>query len=144
MSDTPTTGQFLLHSVELVECVFKKHEVSGDLVAVSAESLPVNTVEITTSYKHEGPYLWVFVTAKVNTKHQGRELLKAEVTMKGLFEQKGETQLNVDTFAQVNGPAILFPFIREQLASLTMKANIPPILLAPINFVKRAGEAPVQ
>lgn len=138
----PTTNQFLLHSVELVESVFKKNELTDAQLKGAADQPPVNTVEINTFYKQDGSYLWVYITAQVNTMLQSTELLRAKVTMKGLFEQKGDTQLNVDTFGQVNGPAILFPFVREQLASLTLKANIPPILLSPINFVKRSGEKP--
>ena len=136
----PTMNQFLLHSVELVESVFKKNELTDAQLKGSSDHPPVNNAQITTFFKQDGAYLWVYITAQVNTALQSTELLNAKVTMKGLFEQKGDTLLNVDTFGQVNGPAILFPFVREQLASLTMKANIPPILLSPINFVKRSGE----
>lgn len=130
----------MLHSVELVESVFRKNEFTEAQLKEHGAQSPVNNAEINTSYKQDGAYLWVYITAHVKTTRHGTELLHAKVTMKGLFEQMGDTQLNADTFGQVNGPAILYPFVREQLASLTMKANIPPILLAPINFVKRAGE----
>jgi preprotein translocase subunit SecB len=61
----------------------------------------------------------------------------SSIKMLGVFEQYGEVELKKEHFADVNGPAIMFPFIREHLASLSMKAGIGPILLPPINFTKK-------
>ncbi|WP_294822661.1 protein-export chaperone SecB, partial [uncultured Flavobacterium sp.] len=54
----------------------------------------------------------------------------------GVFEIGSEVELPVEKFIQANGPAILFPFLREHIASMSLKANISPILLPPINFLK--------
>lgn len=132
----------MLHLVELVESHFKKSEVPVGIQQDEGGEVPNTNVQIQTRYVHEEPYIWVFVTAKLTSTSQGQETLSAEVTMKGLFERKGETALGFENFGQVNGPAIVFPFVREQLATLTMKANLPPILLQPINFVKRSDKAP--
>lgn len=53
----------------------------------------------------------------------------------GIFEFDDNLELSIDQFAKINGPAIIFPFIREHIASLSLKAGIDPILLPPINFV---------
>lgn len=53
----------------------------------------------------------------------------------GVFKVIGKSNLDVKTFGNVNGPSIMFPFLREHLASLSVKAGINPILLPPVNFV---------
>jgi len=39
-------------------------------------------------------------------------------------------------FVKVNSPAILFPFIRSYIHTVTVNSGIPPVLLPSINFVK--------
>jgi preprotein translocase subunit SecB len=64
--------------------------------------------------------------------------IKAKIVMIGFFKYGNDKQeLSIETFAKVNAPAIMFPFIREQFASLTMKSGLNPILLPPINFTKQ-------
>ncbi len=53
----------------------------------------------------------------------------------GIFEFDDNLELSLDQFSKINGPAIIFPFIREHIANLSLKAGIDPILLPPINFV---------
>jgi preprotein translocase subunit SecB len=60
---------------------------------------------------------------------------KCNVVAVGIFEPVDTGDLNKEMFANVNGPAILFPFVREQVASLAQKAGIN-LLLPPVNFVK--------
>lgn len=140
MAEQATTGQYRLHAVELVESSFTKNEAPLDLNATPPEPADVRTsTEIKTSYTvPTESFFWVRVSAAVRVTIKEDELLSAHVTMKGLFQQQGETKLSIEKFGEVNGPAILFPFLREHIASLTLKANVPPILLAPINFVSRA------
>jgi preprotein translocase subunit SecB len=64
--------------------------------------------------------------------------IEAKVKMLGNFEYAEDSSLSVEDFSKINAPAILFPFVREHLASVSMKAGISPILLPPVNFVKLA------
>lgn len=134
MSDT--NAVYKLHVIELVRSVFEKHELSR----IDATAVPEHKLAIDTGFTVEGNYLWVTVTAKVHAELEGKPYFQVEVSMRGLFERSGETSLPSDQFGKVNGPAILFPFVREHLANLTLRANLPPILLPPINFVERAGK----
>lgn len=62
-----------------------------------------------------------------------------EIEFQGLFElNKSLPRKRVDPFAQVNCPAILFPFLRECIADLTRRAGFPPLILPAINFVELA------
>ncbi len=42
--------------------------------------------------------------------------------------------------ADINCPAIIFPYVRETIADLTRRAGFPPLHLNPINFVQLAKE----
>ena len=70
--------------------------------------------------------------------------VNSKIKMLGVFEFSENTPLTSEEFAKKNGPAIIFPFLREHLATLSMKAGIAPILLPPINFVKMAEETKKQ
>src|SRR5579863_8544832 len=59
------------------------------------------------------------------------------VNMAGIFEKFGEPDFPDEQFINVNAPAIIFPFVREHIASMALKAGIGTVLLPPINFTKR-------
>ena len=57
--------------------------------------------------------------------------------MVGIFECIGESQLkDYEKFGKINGAAIIFPYIREHITNLSMKAGLGPIILPPVNFTK--------
>jgi preprotein translocase subunit SecB len=58
------------------------------------------------------------------------------VKMVGLFEKVGDlSEIPNEYFVHVNAPAIIFPFVREHIASTTAKSGIDAMLLPPFNFV---------
>lgn len=71
----------------------------------------------------------VFLTQMEN-KHK-----LASIGMAGEFSYSEGLSISLEDFGHINAPAILYPFIREHLASLAAKANIKRILLPPFNFV---------
>ena len=66
-------------------------------------------------------------------------VFSAEISFSGTFEKIGEPSIPPDKFAELNGPAIIFPFIREHLATLSMKSGFNTIFLPPINIVALAN-----
>jgi preprotein translocase subunit SecB len=59
------------------------------------------------------------------------------VKMMGIFDKIGEPSYSDEQFTTINAPAIIFPFIREHIASLSLKSGIGNILLAPVNFTRQ-------
>lgn len=58
----------------------------------------------------------------------------AKVEMEGIFEiQNGEDH---EALMRFNATSILFPYLRAALSSLTMIANISPVVLPTINVAK--------
>lgn len=59
-----------------------------------------------------------------------------DLTMVGVFEfSETVTDELRKQYAAINGPAILFPYVRETLADITRRAGFPPLLLPVMNFV---------
>lgn len=84
--------------------------------------------------------IFITVTLNFTAGKSNEEEIKALIKYLGIFEFENSSELPLDEFAKVNGPAIIFPFMREHLATISMKAGIAPILLPPINFVKFTNE----
>lgn len=56
-----------------------------------------------------------------------------KVVVEGAFS--GEDYKQLKKFSRVNAPAHLFPFVREIVGNATMRANLPPLLLPPVNLI---------
>lgn len=80
----------------------------------------------------------VFVTETLKYEQKSAEIVEvtAEIKMVGVFEKIGETDLDLEQFGKINGAAIIFPYIREQLSNLSAKAGIGIVILPPFNFTK--------
>ncbi|MDR3706617.1 MAG: protein-export chaperone SecB [Paludibacteraceae bacterium] len=63
--------------------------------------------------------------------------VSATIKMVGVFEKLGESPLNLQDFGEVNGAAIIYPYIREHLSSLSAKAGLGLIYLPPVNLTKK-------
>ena len=74
-----------------------------------------------------------------------------EIKQSGLFLAKGFAEKELPRLLATAAPATLFPYARETIDSLVIKAGFPPLRLAPINFdallqaaVKKQQEAATQ
>ena len=52
------------------------------------------------------------------------------------FNKKPKPEEHLSKTAEITCAAILFPFVREIIADLTMRAGFPPLMLDPVNFVE--------
>ena len=74
-------------------------------------------------------------------KFQNIEQFRFKVRMIGIFECVGETSLtNLKEFGRINGAAIIFPYIREHITNISLKAGIGAIILPPVNLTKVESE----
>jgi len=76
----------------------------------------------------------VVLTVTVTTKLGDRTAYLAEVQQGGLFALRGFDDSQMGHMLHAYCPNILFPFAREELASLIGKGGFPALLLNPINF----------
>ncbi len=57
-----------------------------------------------------------------------------ELIYAGLFKIENAPPEALDPILNINGPALLFPFMRRLVADLTREGGFPPLLLDPIDF----------
>lgn len=76
----------------------------------------------------------VVLTVTVTAKLGDRTAYLAEVQQAGLFTLRGFDDPQMGHMLHAFCPNILFPFAREELASLIGKGGFPALLLNPINF----------
>lgn len=50
-------------------------------------------------------------------------------------------EMTVTRVATINGPAIIYPYVRETIADMTRRAGFPPLHLPPVNFIRLAAKA---
>lgn len=57
-----------------------------------------------------------------------------EVTQAGIFALRNIPEENLEMIIAITCPNILFPYAREAISDLVIKAGFAPVLLNPINF----------
>lgn len=63
-----------------------------------------------------------------------KDLINIQCVMVGMFSQISEQEnMDLETFAQNNAAALMFPYIREIIATTTARAGIPAVILPPMN-----------
>lgn len=76
----------------------------------------------------------VVLTVTVTSKIGERTAYLVEVQQGGLFTLRGFPEPQMGHMLHAFCPNLLFPFAREELASLIGKGGFPAVLLNPINF----------
>jgi len=95
-------------------------EISVDL-DIKNKQLEENVYEVVLS---------VTVTVKMGEK----TAFLAEVHQAGIFFMTGFDAAQNEQLLNAYCPSILFPYAREAISDVTIKASFPPLNLAPVNF----------
>lgn len=56
------------------------------------------------------------------------------VSMIGIFKKIGDISLSNEEFININAPAVIYPYIRQHVRSLSLDAGLAPIILPMVNF----------
>jgi preprotein translocase subunit SecB len=81
--------------------------------------------------------LIVYVTIDVTLTLNGERQAEFKVKTEGLFKSTGNNDpLDAETFANVNAPAMIFPYAREVISNLSVRGAMSPVILPPVNFVE--------
>jgi preprotein translocase subunit SecB len=74
--------------------------------------------------------LTVTVTAKVKEK----TMFLVEAAQAGIFVCRNIPAAELEAVLAIACPNILFPYVRETISDVIVRAGFPPVLLAPVNF----------
>ena len=81
----------------------------------------------------EGVYqttLTVTVTAKVKDK----TMFLVEAAQAGIFVVRNVPAQDLEAVLAIACPNILFPYVREVVSDVVVRAGFPPVVLSPVNF----------
>lgn len=88
----------------------------------------------------------VVLSLTVTATHQAETLFIVEVQYAGLIGISGLTDQLRDTLLWIEGGRLLFPFARAVIANATRDGGLPPVLLAPVDFMalyqQKTGRSP--
>lgn len=121
---------FIVESIILTESSFNR---KGRIVFKDSEQ----EVSFETGVGSKDNIVNVKLTTTVINKYQNEEQYIIKVTMVGVFKRNGNSEIkDNEQFGKINGAAIIFPFVREHIANIAMKAGLGSIILPPVNFTK--------
>jgi len=108
---------------------WKKKQVAFDVKHVS---------ELGSKENSNSFHSYILVTAK-GEEEAGP--INLEVHVVGKFTIIGDhiTNKERESFIHISSPAILFPYVRAFISSVTIQMNIEPIILPPVNFYAAAA-----
>lgn len=130
-AESKPTGGYKVENVVLIESTFSRNP-SIDLkdLTISPEFNISHEAHETNPENKFG----VTLTLDYKGKQNGVIICAANITMLGIFEKTGEPSISENGFKQINAPAIIYPFIREHLHNICLKAGIANVLLPTVNF----------
>lgn len=90
-------------------------------------------ISFNTERVDEGVYQTV-LRAVVNAKIGDIQMFLIEVEQAGIFQMKNIPKEQVELLHNIECPNMLFPYLREVVSDLTVRAGFLPVVLAPVNF----------
>lgn len=85
--------------------------------------------------KADDDYIAELTTVVTCQSESGENALTLESQHIAIFNViQGEENMGIDEFMRENAPALMFPFVREHIYSVTKKAGVNPIALPPVNI----------
>lgn len=125
---------FRIHNILLVESNFTRI----DTVVFNNPDIKQEVhINAEVSINPDSNLISVKQTLHYSQEFNGVEQVTAKISMIGVFEKYGDSPLNLEQFGHVNGAAIVYPYIREHLSSLSAKAGLGLIFLSPVNLTKK-------
>lgn len=82
----------------------------------------------------DGGFYEVSLKATAHAKIEDRTLFLIEVSQAGLFHIENIPEGEMDALLGIGCPSVLFPYLREAVSDLTVRAGFAPLLLQPVNF----------
>jgi preprotein translocase subunit SecB len=76
----------------------------------------------------------VLLTATVTAKMKDKIMFLVEVQQSGIFRIKNIPDGEIDPVLGIGCPNILFPYLREVVSDVVIRAGFPPVILNPVNF----------
>ncbi|MBT9539017.1 protein-export chaperone SecB [Thiobacillus sp.] len=74
------------------------------------------------------------ITVTVTSKISDKTMFLVECTQAGVFRIQNVPQEQIPMVLGIGCPNIVFPYLRETVSDVVIRAGFPPLLLNPVNF----------
>ncbi len=74
------------------------------------------------------------ITVTVTSKVKDKTMFLVEATEAGIFQIRNVPESDLDTVLAIGCPNIIFPYVRELISDIIVRAGFPPMMLNPVNF----------
>lgn len=96
---------------------------------------PQMEINMSTESKALGPDLYhTGITVTVTAKIADKTMFLVECTQAGLFRIQNVPDEQMPMVLGIGCPNIVFPYLRETISDVVIRAGFPPLLLNPVNF----------
>jgi preprotein translocase subunit SecB len=132
LQDEPKVGGYKVLNVILIESTFsrnKPEELVTESDVTNQIKIDNEVFETSSSNRFQVVLILDFVGKNLDT-----EFCTAKIKMMGIFEKFGDPALSEEYFKKINAPAIIYPFVREHLHNICLKAGVANVLLPTVNF----------
>lgn len=96
------------------------------------------------SKKLEDDLYEVALRLTADVKQEDSTMFLVEVEQAGIFQIKNLPEERMEQVLNITCPNLLFPYAKEAIESLVVKASFPPLMLAPVNFEMIFAQAKQQ
>lgn len=76
----------------------------------------------------------VVLTATVTAKIKDKAMFIVEAQQSGIFRMRNIPGNEIEPVLGIGCPNILFPYLREVVSDVVIRAGFPPVILNPVNF----------
>lgn len=96
---------------------------------------PQMDVNMSTESKALGPDVYqTTITVTVTAKSGDKTMFLVECTQAGIFRIQNVPADQMPMVLGIGCPNIVFPYLRETVSDVVVRAGFPPLLLNPVNF----------
>lgn len=132
MSEQQPAQKFALQRIYVKDCSL---ESPASPMIFTKQWKPQMQVDINSRSERVGDELCeVILTVTVTAKLEEETVLLIEVQQGGLFTVAGFSDEQLQQVLGIACPNLMFPYVRETVDSLAIKAALPPVNLQPVNF----------
>lgn len=110
-------------------------EVPNAPAIFTERDAPGMDVNLSTESRAIGPDLYhTSITATITAKVGDKAMFLVECTQAGIFRIQNVPDEQMPMVLGIGCPNIVFPYLRETVSDVVIRAGFPPLLLNPVNF----------
>lgn len=76
----------------------------------------------------------VVLSVTVTARASDKTMFLVEANQAGVFQLRNVAQEEIEAVLGIACPNILFPYVRETVSDIVIRAGFPPVYLSPVNF----------